>query len=196
MKKTIIGVFLIVISLVGIVGWEMIGREKVMFEDILVLTKDVKEHDVITEKDLAVMSVYKPNSECLRLDSYEYIIGKEASQFIHNRTELYDEYFNEMGVSVNKEKGEKIYTLTKDELTVMPPGIKKGSMIELWSDGQKIFKTVVLNVKDANGNEIIKKDGMYEDNISYIEIIANNEAIEDLSLRRNEGLSLVPVYQE
>ena len=196
MKKTIIGIALIVISLGGIIAWEMFGREAVMMSEVLVFNQNVQEGTVITQDMLSVKEVIDPIDGALTVNDATSLIGMAASQYIPFKAELVSEYFEDPTLSVNSAADEYIYTITTSLVKTLPQSVKKGDTVYLYYDGELLVKAPIISVKDSSG-QVITYDayGNASGTVAILELKVNSQSVTLLSQVAEDGLTVTAVYQ-
>lgn len=195
MKKTLIGVLLIVISIAGIIGWEFIGREELMYTDMLVLNQDVESHTKITKDMLATRKIYNPMEGALTIEKAESIIGKETTQFVAKGSEIYDRYFEDEKLLVDPEN-EFVFSVDVQDVMAFPRSIKRGDTVYFYSYDTKMANSTVIALKDTNGNEIIQSANRTEVSaqIASIEFKVDRENLQVLSTAVSEKEPLTIAY--
>jgi len=156
-KRTIIGVILIFISIAGIVGWELFGREELMYTDMLTLNQDVEAYTIITEDMLTSRKVCNPLPNAYRWERAADIVGMEATQYIAMGTELMPRYFEKEALSVNPDE-EYVFSMDVGDLQSYPKSVARGDRVYLYSSDEMVIATVVLAIKDSTGCEIVHSE--------------------------------------
>ena len=93
MNRKRIGIVIIVGTLICIAAWEFWGREAISLDKVLVLKKDTPENTVVHRDDMTVAKIENADSDALRPDDIDSIIGMRTSQYVAGGTELRKEYF-------------------------------------------------------------------------------------------------------
>lgn len=183
MKKSIVGVIIMVVAVVGILGWEIFGREQLLFTDVLVLNEDTEAYTQITESDLATKKVYQPNKKSYTISDAKKVIGKQTTQFIPKGAELNPRYFEDSSLVVNDKDNEFVYSLNVNGLKAYPVSIYKGDTIHIFAADNYVLKTTVLGIRDSNGNEVTqsKDRAQISAQIATIEIKVTGPECETLS---------------
>lgn len=195
MKKTVIGIFVMITAISGIIYWETLGREKLLFSDILVLNRDVRPHTEITSDMLSKKSVYLPNMDAMSVQQAENLAGMVSVQYIHADTELFGEYFLREEQGVDEESGEFVFSMETNKLAAYPRSIKKGDRIYIYAGDSCVLDTVVLRTMDGTRETAAGCEDFEEETgarIETIEIKLNETEIIKLSqfLSENEGLTV------
>lgn len=200
MRKTMVGIILIVVAFVGIIGWELIGREAIVYTDALVLTEDVEAYEVISEDMLASRKVYQPVGDIILAKDAEDIIGKEAVQFIPKGAELYSAYFEEQELAVNPDNGDYVFSIESSALTAYPRSIKKGDKVYFYDEDGEFAQAVIIGLKNAAGEEINRASyfatGEGDIKIETIELKVNDNVANKLARAVNEKDDILITYNK
>lgn len=165
--KQIMGVLLIFIAIAGLAYWEMVGRDKIMTEKVLVACVDILQGDILAEEMLSVASVIPESviSGAMKPEEIKKALGKKASQTIIKNQQI-SRY--QLGDPVEREKDKRSpYLIKGDWIDSMSSSLRRGDKIEIYNrDGQVYLGDYeVLYVKDAQDKEIT--DIISED-LSYV----------------------------
>lgn len=195
MKKTIIGIILIVVSIAGIMGWEFFGREELMYTDMLVLNQDVEAHTVITKDMLASRKIYNPMEKALTVDSIEKVVGKETTQFVPKGSEIYERYFVDEKLAVDP-NNEFVFSVEVQDIMAFPRSLQKGDTVYFYSFDKKVASSTVIALKDASGNEITQSNNRTEVSaqIASIEFKVDRQNLKVLSTAVSEKDPLTIAY--
>lgn len=195
MKKTIIGIILIVVSIAGIIGWEFFGREELMYTDMLVLNQDVEAHTVITKDMLASRKIYNPMEKALTVDSIEKVVGKETTQFVPKGSEIYERYFVDEKLAVDP-NNEFVFSVEVQDIMAFPRSLQKGDTVYFYSFDKKVASSTVIALKDASGNEITQSNNRTEVSaqIASIEFKVDRQNLKVLSTAVSEKDPLTIAY--
>lgn len=195
MKKTIAGILIMVISVVGILAWELFGREQLLFTEVLVLNQDVEPYTIVTQDMLAVKKVNQPNAKSYTAADVEKVVGMQTTQFIPVAAELQERFFEEPSLVADRTNGEYVYSLTASSLKAYPRSISKGDNVGIYCGEEMLFNTTVLGLRDSNGNEVTQADNrtIATGVIASVEILTNVEQAGTLSFlfANNESIAIV-----
>ena len=195
MKKTISGILIMVIAICGIIYWEMLGREKLLYSDIVVLNCEVEPHTEITAEMLSKRSSYMPHEDAIGLSAAGELIGMMSKQYIPRGAELFDEYFLQPELAVDEMSDELVFSLETSKLISFPRSIKKGDRIHIYFKNMHVMDTVVLRIMDGI-SEISETAATGEEGrngrIETIEIKLDEKNLMRLSelVSEDEGLSV------
>lgn len=197
MKKSIIGIILILISILGILGWEFVGRDKLMYTEILTVNQDIEQGTVITQDMLGLKRISSASSKSYRADDVNKIIGKEAKSYLPVGSELYEAYFEEKALVVHSEKGEYILSIPDSWLVANPQSLRRGDTVTFLLKGEAITKARVLYVKDGSNSEVTSDNERLtaSSTVSIIEVIVSEEEAELLASLASDGNQFVLLYQ-
>jgi len=184
MKKTYIGIILIVLSLAGIFGWEFYGRERLMYTEILTVNQNIDAGTVITQDMLASRKTDGASSRSYRVQSVGEVIGKEATGFIPAGAELYPEYFSEIDLVVHEDRGEFVLSIPSNWVVSYPQTIRRGDKVTFLCDGSEILSGItVLYAKSSGNTEVVSDNERLADaaNVSLLEVIVDKSQAQLLS---------------
>lgn len=215
------GLLLIVLSVGLIFYWEVYGRERILYDDIVVLTEEVSKRDVIEETMLTY--VKREGSIIIEgaiLDPHK-IIGKAATCYIPKGTQLVDKYFEDMSLVLGE--GQYIFRIPNGWLQAYPGSLRRGDTVyfhEISNDQfrmlgtneadsveayrpmtskEAIAQVTVAYAKDSANREVItlSEDERYDGSskISEIEIIVDMDTVNTLKQSIEEGKTFILMYQ-
>jgi len=198
MKRTFIGIILIVLSLAGIIGWEFVGREKLMYTEILTVNQDIEAGTEITVDMLAVNNVISPSSKSYRRADADSIVGKEATSFIPAGSELYKEFFADSALIVHENKGEFYFPIPSSWLVSYPQTLRRGdSLTFLTEEGENVLAATVVYVKDSSNAEVVSDNERLNaaSSVADIVIIATEKDAKLLTTLANDEKKFVLIYR-
>ena len=195
--KTILGLFIILLSLVGFYFWETIGEKTVNYKTILVFNQDIEESTVIKSGMLEAVKVPADVLVSGVLTKEDSIIGKEATTFIPKGMQLVSEFFEESELLVGK--GSFVMSIPSEWLLNSPQTLRRGDTIYFYpvntSEAGRYFEeeitpskcltsAVVSSARDSSNREVVdtsavsRQDGSA--NMSGIEVIVTEAQYESL----------------
>ncbi|MBR0140369.1 MAG: SAF domain-containing protein [Firmicutes bacterium] len=218
MKRSIAGIILIVLSLAGMLYWELVGRDSLMYTQVLTLSRDVEQGTLITRDMLVLKKTDSPSPRSMRLADAGRAAGKEAVSFIPAGVELFDEYFEDEKLVVHEEEGEYIFSLPTGWLISYPQTLRRGDRVTFLlvkaddeyrdpeaqrpktegpETGDEILTTTVLYVKSSSNDEVVSDQDRLKgaQQVSVIEIIASKDDAKTLTRLAASGDRFVLLYQ-
>ena len=220
MKRSIIGILLIALSIGGILYWEFVGRDSLLYTDILTVSSDIEPGTVITQEMLGVTRVTSPLPRSLRPDNAAEILGKETTGYIPMGVQLYREYFEDETLLIHADKGEYIFSIPSSWLVAYPQTLRRGDEVtfllateDRYVDdyteegvqkpessehiGDVILKTTVLYVKTSSNDEVTSDQERLDSasTVSIIEVVATQEQAQRLTRLAAEDHEFVILYQ-
>ncbi len=176
--KRIFGLLLICISVLGLVGWEQWGKERFLYDEVLVLRENVKKGTVITEEmlDVKPMDFDEP---CLEFSERKKIIGMQAASFIHKGTPLFAACFQEPDLVPDATKNRYGMSLPMEWIASKPTTLSRGDKVFLFFGKRLVTEVDVV--------EVTKEDS--------VEIIVGKEQAAAICQVTEAGGKLVLVYQ-
>ena len=155
-SKRTIGILLIVVSILAIFNWEKWGRNHFIYDDILVLDRNITRGDVITEDMLKLVKSDNAIKNCLKEEDKEKILGKEADQYIHKDAPLFEEYFTFENLAVSDDLGTEAIKIPESWIETIPSSLKKGENANFYSKGEFLMTVPVLSVaEDGKSFEVV-----------------------------------------
>lgn len=77
--KQIIGMLLILVSIGALVTWEKWGKNRFLYDEVLVLNQNVEKGTVITEAMLEKKHMDVSERDCIKAEELQTAIGREAA---------------------------------------------------------------------------------------------------------------------
>lgn len=175
--KRVIGILLIVISLMGMMAWERWGKSEFLYDEVLVLRKNVEKGTIITEKMLTAKKL-NIDEDYLAYEDRKEIVGKQAAAFVHQGVPLFEEYFEEPKLSADEKRGTFVLALTQECILAKPETLSRGDKVFFFF-GKDFVTAAYVSVTDEDG----------------VEVIVDRKQAASLSEIINEGGKLVLAYQ-
>lgn len=177
--KRIIGVVVVIVSVFTLIAWEKWGKDRFLYDEILVLNKNVEKGTVITEEMLSEKRIGGTEKDCLSADDREYVIGREAAFFVHKGVPLFREYFQQSSLSADEERGQYLLSVPADWLTCMPASLGRGDKIFFFRGGDFVTSAMVASVDEEK---------------TFIEIVVSDEQASALSKIGGSGEIMTVIY--
>ncbi|MGN0659969.1 MAG: hypothetical protein ACI4LA_10255 [Emergencia sp.] len=177
--KRVIGVLLIAVSIAALVTWEKWGKNRFLYEEVLVLTCNVEKGTVITGEMVAVRNMDVTEEDCMRAGDRELVIGREAAFFIHRNVPLFGEYFREEGLGANAQQGKYILSVPSEWLAVLPSSLARGDRAYFFCGGSFVTSAFVSYVSREEKS---------------LEVVVNDRQAERLSELGGQGEKMVIIY--
>lgn len=158
--KSILGILLILLSVLGLFLWEWKGREAIMTERVLVAKEEIRKGDGIDSSMFLIKGVSKENllPGALMPDGLDKLQGKVAAQMISKNDQIIMKYFSE-DESYLKE-GQSIFVIKPGWIAMRSSSLRKGDLVDIYgSYGGEILGTYkVAYVKDEADREVRNAD--------------------------------------
>lgn len=186
--KKVIGVVLILASIASMYTWERWGRDKYLYNEVLVYADDIDETEIITEGMLATKKVNYLPSSALTPKDINKIIGQAARSFLNKGSYVFTNQVEVAELSVDVNKDSYIMSLPKEWLGNCPTSIERGDDVYFYSNGELITKAKVSHVKDSTNQEVKSLDPerlSLSANVGNVEVIVNASQI---ALLNNEEI--------
>ncbi|MBR3785207.1 MAG: hypothetical protein IKJ77_02230 [Firmicutes bacterium] len=152
--KRVFGLFLICISIAGFVFWEQWGKERILYDEILVLRQNVEKGTIITEDMLDVRKL-DFDEPCLSFAEGKELVGMQAAAFIHKGSPLFAAYFQEPDLSPDESKNRYGMCLPTDWITSRPTALSRGDKVFLFFGKRMVTEADVVEVTKDGAVEII-----------------------------------------
>lgn len=124
--KQIIGMLLILVSIGALVTWEKWGKNRFLYDEVLVLNQNVEKGTVITEAMLEKKHMDVSERDCIKAEELQTAIGREAAFFIHKNVPLFSAYFLPEGLTPDESRGRYILSIPSHWLAAAPRVPVKG----------------------------------------------------------------------
>ena len=197
MKKRIIGLILILVS-VGTLGfWEFWGRENILYEEVLVFKEDAERNTRVTKEMLEIKMTENPASDALRPEDLQQLLSMETTQFVPEKTELYTEYFQDPEFSVGGDSGRYILSIPNAWLQSYPQTLRRGDRVFFYCEGRLVTSAVVAYARDSSNQEVVSADEerlSASSTVSLVEIVVEEGQALQLGKIADEGKQFVLLY--
>lgn len=148
--KRVLGVVMIFVCIGALVTWERWGKERLLYEEVVVLNKNVERGVVISKDMLEVKKIDRAIDGSISVSRAYEIIGKETTGFIHKEVPIFKENFKDTRLILSKKRDQYQLTVPLKWLEAWPEGISKGCQVFFYSEGKVIFSSLVESVGDEN----------------------------------------------
>ncbi|MGI6728150.1 MAG: hypothetical protein ACOX4P_06275 [Anaerovoracaceae bacterium] len=154
--KTVIGLLLIIGAILGLVYWELEGREMVLTEQFLVARETILPGTVVTPDHFTQAKILEENKieGALKPHKINEIVGKAAVQRIVKNDQIVTEYFSEDSFSLKN--GESVFVIKPEWISMRSSSLRRGDWIDIYTDRENslIGTYRVAYVKDSNEVEV------------------------------------------
>ena len=152
--KPIIGIFLIIMSVFGLVIWEKWGKDTLLYDDALVFRKNVTAGTVITE-DLLTFKRISIEEDYIPFRERKKILGYEADGFIHKGVPVFEEYFRSPVLSASEERGDYILSIPQEWIISVPESLSKGDKLSFFFEDNLMTSAYVVSMVQGELVEVI-----------------------------------------
>lgn len=177
--KRVIGVLLIMVSIGALVAWEKWGKNRFLYDEILVLNQNVEKGTVITADMLEKKHMDVSERDCIGAEELQAVMNREAAFFVHKNTPLFHEYFQQEGLTADESLGRYILTVPSGWLAVLPRGLSKRDRVYFYCSGKLVTSALTSGVDLENGS---------------VDVVVSDSQAEELSVLAGEGEKLVIIY--
>jgi hypothetical protein len=154
--KPILGALLILLSMAGLLFWELEGRDTVMMDQVLVAGEDIQKGTTLSGSMLVVKGVPKSNliEGALTPADAALIHGKVASQFIPKNDQIIMVYFRENEFYMKRD--ESIFVIDPGWIAMRSSALRRGDVVDIYgSNGIGLIGTYrIAYVKDDAEREV------------------------------------------
>jgi len=155
--KVIIGIFLILLSIGGMVFWETYGRDMVTLTPVLTVSADIPEGSVIRAEDLKQMQIPKEDviSGALTEADAASLIGTYADIDLLVNQQLVPSYFSTRDLGIGK--GESVFSIPKAWIMSRSSALRAGDRVRIYSMPEQVFlgSYRLAFVKDNTEQEVV-----------------------------------------
>ncbi len=185
-KRSILGLLLMALAIIGLVCWEVYGRDAIMKSPVLIATQNIQPGTIIDPDDFAIVGVPEENkvegAVCIK--DYNALIGKLANRQIHKNQQVLPDFFVEDDLFLAK--GESIFAVNPEWISMRSSSLRRGDLVEIYEDKEKCLLGVfrVAFVKDRDDFEIEDKAIRIKnplDRINGTSVVNHIEIIAELS---------------
>lgn len=157
-RKRILGLLLIGISVMGMIGWENWGKEKILYDEVLVLRENVKKGTVITE-DMVDAKTMEMDEPCLKFSEKEKIIGMQTTAYVHKGVPLFSAHFGVPDLIPDETKNRYGMSIPADWIASKPEALSRGDKVFLFFGKSLVTEADVTAVtKNGDVEIIVSKD--------------------------------------
>jgi hypothetical protein len=220
--KRFFGIILLILALGFFAFWELIGRSKFLYSNVVVLKEDVLKGFEITHDMLQYIKIDSQGVIANCITNPDDIIGLEAKHYIPSGTQLVSNYFDVSSLVLKID--EKIMRLPDSWIHSFPDTLRRKDEVFIYAvkshkensntGGISIDNTTKLNkddenkeiyllatkvayVKDNSNKEVNSLDDdrlVGTSTISNIEIVIREEQFETLRVYAQDGYTFVLMY--
>lgn len=155
-KKLIIGLTLIVLAITSLIVWETVGREKLLYREVLTAKEPIVagteiKREMFEASEFLATTVL---SGAITDKTFDKVKGQLAKQYIPKGSQMIEDYIYQDDFYVAE--NESIYSLPADWLSSFSSSIRRGDYIDMYtSDGtKKIGSYRVAFVKSQSVEEV------------------------------------------
>jgi hypothetical protein len=200
-----IGFFLITSTVIFILYWETIGREKYLYEDIIVLNENVECGEVISLENLKEIKIEKDKIVSGIVKEKMEIVNFTAKHFIPAKIQLHPSFFKSPDILIDEDKF--IFELLSNNIYSIPDSIRRKDKIYIvpYNTGRNevgkkpLLETTAVYVKDSSNREVVDVGEGERENgsskVSNIEIIVDSEEFQILMENIAAGNKFVIIYR-
>jgi len=194
--RSMLGILLILLSIVGLFLWEWKGRETILMDEVIVAREEIKKGTKVNSSLFLTKGVPKTNllEGALTSADMELLQGKVTSQLIAKNDQIITAYFREDAFYLEQE--ESVFVIDPNWIAMRSSALRRGDMVDIYgSNGVGLLGTFqIAFVKDASerevrnaaeeapgksGNEILERTDSTSI-IDHIEIISTFDEYENL----------------
>ncbi len=218
--KGILGVLMIISAVGIIIYWENIGREELLYKEIIIAKEDIHKNDMITEENITFAKIEKNMITDHTALEREQVLNKESKQFIPQKSIIDLRYLGEPELLIHDD--EYIMKIPGGWIHECPDSLRRGDHIFLYPillsteqfpgdesalKEEVVFKKapvaemIVAYVKDSGNREVVNAGNEKSERldgtagIDSIEVIISLDIIEELLDLYEKGYKFIALYQ-
>lgn len=174
-----IGILLILVSIAALYTWERWGKNRLLYDDVLVFSQNVEKGTVITEEMVSTAKMDVSEEDQLKSADKDRIIGREAAFFVHKGAPLFKEYFMEEGLTANQAQDRYVLSIPADWQLSAPKTISRGDRAYFYLNGKFLTSALI---------SFVEEDG------KSFEVVVSSRQAEALSKIASRGDEMVVTY--
>ncbi|WP_425757193.1 hypothetical protein ACPW7J_06030 [Ihubacter sp. rT4E-8] len=177
--KKFIGILLILVSVGALFTWEKWGKNRFLYDEVLILRQSVEKGTVITEGMLEKKNMDISDDDCIKAKELQTVIGREAAFFIHKDALLFREYFQPEGMTADEKRDRYVLGIPSDWLASLPESLSKGDRVYFY-DGERFVTSALTSTVNLENR--------------CVEVIVSRQQASELSALARDGEKLVIIY--
>lgn len=196
--KGILGFALIIIAIASMFLWEAIGRETLLYKQVIVMAQDVGPHQTVKKDMLGIMKVPRDTMIEDAVSDPERIIGKETISYIPMGLQLSPKFFQKPKLTIGN--GKYILAVPSEWLYSFPQTIRRGDEIYFYpfaEDKESVYYDENGKASSVPTSAGIKStevkpssSALIKTNVAYVKDSSNCEVV-DIKANRMDGSSSV-----
>ena len=154
--RSILGVLLILLSIAGLLFWEVKGREAILMDDILVAEEEIQPGTKVIP---AMFCIRQIPENCMLKDAVSpedagLLDGKVAAQYIAKNGQIIMKYFREEALCLKK--NESVYVIRPEWIAMRSSALRRGDLVDIYGTGGlgNLGTFRVAYVKDVSEREV------------------------------------------
>jgi hypothetical protein len=155
--KSVLGILLILLSLAGLMFWEMKGREMVMTDTVLVAKQEIPKGTIVNQSMFTVKGITKSNllQKALGPEDLESLQGRMSAQLIAQNGQIIPEYFQKKELYL--ENDESVFVIKPEWIAMRSSALRRGDIIDLYGENGIGFlgNYRIAYVKDEAEREVV-----------------------------------------
>lgn len=177
--KQVIGLLLILVSIGALVTWEKWGKNRFLYDEVLVLNQNVEKGTVITEAMVEKRHMDVSERDCIGAEELQAVVGREAAFFVHKNVPLFPAYFAPAGLTPDASRDRYVLSVPSGWLAAAPRSLSKGDRAYFYCGGKEITSALTVSTDLENG---------------CIEVMVSSRQAAALSSLTEAGQKLVVIY--
>ena len=133
--RSILGILLILLSIVGLFLWEWKGRETLMTDEVLVAKEEIRKGAIVDSGMFITKGVPRENllPGALTPGAVRSIQGKAASQFIAENGQVVADYFRADEFSLGQD--ESVFVIDPGWIGMRSSALRRGDIVDIYGSG-------------------------------------------------------------
>lgn len=160
--RRIIGILLIIVSIAAVISWEKWGKNRFLYDSVLVFREDVAKGVTVEKEMLKTVRMDTPVDGWIAPAKQEQILGRQTATFIRGGMPLFPENFGREELLADGKRGTYILAVSPAWISSAPQSLRKGHRVTFFSRGEKITAAYVTETFGEDGFEIVVTDEQAE----------------------------------
>ena len=156
--RSFLGILLILLSLAGLLFWEVKGRELIMTDTVLVAKQEIPKGMIVDRSMFTVKGIPKSNllEKALGPENLAALQGRVSAQLIAQNGQIIEDYF--LGDDLNLKCDESVFVIRSEWIAMHSSALRRGDRIDLYGDNGAGFlgSYRVAYVKDEAEREVVE----------------------------------------
>lgn len=196
-RSRVLGIILIIASIISMYYWEKWGRDKYLYNEILIYTKDIETCEILDESMLTTARVNYVPPKALKPEDIKSVLGLAAKCHLNKGNFVFATHVEKPDLLFNISDEKYVMTIPREWMKNCPKSIKRGDKVYFYHGEKFITEATVFHVKDSSNQEVqvLDTDRLnMSANVDSIEVLVEYDQIEILNQEYNKGEEIIVLY--